>query len=156
MAHDEKPSEASTERTRAEQTEVLTGLIAQLTATVVNGFRSVKADMDLLSGEFNLMKTEHRAMQRWQHTADERFRRHSDAKQLGSATDLSHDAKISREIIARQELAMKVDDLVDKQDTQLAILVRLDKITSNPIVKTIATILATAITTWAATRGFIK
>jgi hypothetical protein len=53
--------------------------------------------------------------------------------------------------------AEKVDRLTATQDVQLAILARLDKVASNPTVKVIAGMVATAILTWlAAHSGFAK
>jgi hypothetical protein len=49
--------------------------------------------------------------------------------------------------------ASKVDRLTATQDIQLAILARLDKVASNPTVKVIAGMVATAILTWLASRG---
>jgi len=70
-----------------------------------------------------------------------------------SQMDLEHDAQLAQERAAREDLAAKVDVLTETQQTQLAILSRLDKITSNPLVKTILTILGTAFATWAASKG---
>ncbi len=70
-----------------------------------------------------------------------------------SQMDLEHDAQLAQERAAREALATKVDALTETQQTQLAILSRLDKITSNPLVKTVLTILGTAFATWAASKG---
>ena len=67
--------------------------------------------------------------------------------------DLVHEAKLAEEIVARKSLAAKVDGLDTKQDTQLAILTRLESITKNPLVKTIATAIGTAFLTWLSMKG---
>jgi hypothetical protein len=48
---------------------------------------------------------------------------------------------------------VEVAALTKMQETQLAILGRLDKVASNPLVKTVVTILGTALATWAASKG---
>lgn len=50
-------------------------------------------------------------------------------------------------------LAVKVDALTASQDLQLTILSRLDKVASNPLVKTMGAMLATAVITWLASHG---
>jgi len=74
-------------------------------------------------------------------------------KELRKATsdaDLSHDAKLSGEIVARETLAAKVDDLTASNVVQLAILSRLDKVFSNTTVKVILLVIGTAASTWLA------
>ena len=72
-----------------------------------------------------------------------------------SDADLAQQSRLANEIAERQKLAKKVDGLDTKQDTQLAILTRLDKITSNPNVKIILAVLATAALSWAASKGVV-
>lgn len=50
-------------------------------------------------------------------------------------------------------LAKKVDELTVTQQTQLEILKRLDAITSNPHFKVILAVVATALASWAASKG---
>ncbi len=70
-----------------------------------------------------------------------------------SEADLSHEAKLSEEIVARRTLEEKVDALDAKQDTQLAILTDIRKLAQNPIVKQVATAVGTAILVWLGTKG---
>jgi len=92
----------------------------------------------------------------------------------GSDADMALESQLMQERTAREALAAahamtaekvtataeKVDTLDVKQDqqlknqeTSLAILARLDKVTSNPLVKTLAAMLMTAVITWLATHG---
>ena len=82
-----------------------------------------------------------------------RIGRNSNRVREVSAHDLSQEADISRGIVAHQELSAKVDALAVTQDTQLAILGRLDKVASNPLVKTLGAMLITAAITWLAMHG---
>ncbi len=55
--------------------------------------------------------------------------------------------------MAREDLAKQVAALATTNATQLAILSRLDKVASNPLVKTVGAMLFTAFVTWLATKG---
>ncbi len=70
-----------------------------------------------------------------------------------SNADISNEKALADEIVARATLAAKVDALSVTQETQLAILSRLDKVASNPLVKTMAAMMATAVLTWLAAHG---
>lgn len=70
-----------------------------------------------------------------------------------SRSDLEQAAQLAQERASRESLATKVDELSVTNATQLAILSRLDKITSNPTVKVIAGMIATALLTWLASHG---
>jgi hypothetical protein len=63
-------------------------------------------------------------------------------------------AQLAQERIAREDLATKVDALTTMQNTQLAILGRLDRVASNPTVKVLAGMLATAAISYLAGKGF--
>lgn len=70
-----------------------------------------------------------------------------------STSNAEQDAQLAQERAAREALATEVKALTTMQETQLAILGRLDKVASNPVVKTVVTILGTAFATWAASKG---
>jgi len=55
----------------------------------------------------------------------------------------------------REAIAAEVADLKATQALQLAILARLDKVASNPTVKVLGGMLATALVTWLASRGLV-
>ncbi len=68
--------------------------------------------------------------------------------QESSKVDLEQASALAQEKIAREELAVKVDTL-------LAIGERLDRLTKNPIAKAIATIIALALVSYAASKGIV-
>jgi hypothetical protein len=109
---------------------------------------------------------------------DEEIRRLSTRAKVmierGSDADMAIESQLMQERTAREALATshamtservaataeKVDALDLKQDQQLknqeasfAILARLDKVASNPLVKTLAAMIMTAVITWLATHG---
>ena len=79
-----------------------------------------------------------------------------DTSANASSADLAHESRLAQEIVARQELAAKLDALTTTQETQLAILGRLDKFAANPNIKIILAVLATALMSWAASKGLNK
>lgn len=70
-----------------------------------------------------------------------------------SQTDLEQSTQLNKEIAAREALAAEMEALKQTNAIQLNILNRLDKITQNPLLKTLATMLLTAFITWLAARG---
>lgn len=75
-----------------------------------------------------------------------RAEKHSGGLARASKTDEGHAAAIAH-------LVGEVSELKASQATQTAILERLDAIAKNPLVKQIATVLATAFLSWAAMKG---
>jgi hypothetical protein len=63
---------------------------------------------------------------------------------------VAHD---SQSDLTTASLQSKVDALTQTQELQLSILTRLDKVTSNPQVKIILAVMATAAMSWAASKG---
>lgn len=84
---------------------------------------------------------------------EERLGRTSTGVKGLSTSDAEQAAQLAQERAAREELAKKVDGLTATQDMQLAILSRLDRVASNPTVKVIAGMVATALLTWLASHG---
>jgi len=77
-----------------------------------------------------------------------------------SSVDLTVQAKQSEMIVKQMEQDRKQDEmhariekLAASQEIQTAILARLDKLTQNPLVKTVATAIGTAVLTWLASKG---
>ena len=70
-----------------------------------------------------------------------------------SSAGMEQAAALAEEKVAREALAKEVADLKGTNALQLAILTRLDGVAKNPLVKTIAAMLATAFVTWLATHG---
>lgn len=137
--------------------ETVETLLKDLGAEVKAGFDKVNANISLVSNEVDLVKDRigviegrQSELYAWRRSNSERVR--GIASQT-SETDMAHDAKLAGEIVARQSLAAKVDDLDTKQDRQLLILESLQRIASNPVIKQIATAIGTAILVWLAAKG---
>ena len=88
-----------------------------------------------------------------QHDREARTGRASFRIREVSQTDLEQSSQLAKEIEAREALATQVEELVKTNAVQLGILSRLDKVTQNPLVKVVLTMLATAVLTWLAARG---
>lgn len=156
---DEKPPEKPTT-----QLPAVPEWAVELTRTTKDGFRQVRADLELVANDLSLVKERVTIIETWRNDQDLRASRNSNrVKELAEATshvDLTHDAKIAAEIVARQELERRVSETHATVETiraetaqQTAILARLDRVASNPLVKTVATALGTAILTWLASKG---
>jgi hypothetical protein len=118
----------------------------ELTLAMKSGIAEVRADISLVSNDLSLVKDRVTILE------TERTKLSGGVRGLSSA-DSAHDAQLAQERAAREALADKVDNLTKTQETQLAILGRLDKVASNPLVKTLLTVLGTALATWAASKG---
>lgn len=156
---DEKPPEKVTT-----QLPAVPEWAVELTRTTKDGFRAVRADLELVANDLSLVKERVTIIETWRNDQDMRASRNSNrVKELAETTshiDLTHDAKIAAEIVERQKLAREVAETraiveVVKSETasQTAILARLDRLTSNPLVKTVATAVGTAILTWLSVKG---
>ena len=122
--------------------------------------KMTQADVSLVAGDLALLKADVRSIQQWKidsapsSVTSDRVR--EVVHDTTSKADLESMAQLAQEIAARKELAVKVDDLTATQATQLSILTRLDKVTSNPTVKVLAGMIATAAVTWLATHGGVR
>lgn len=156
---DEKPPEKVTT-----QLPAVPEWVVELTRTTKDGFRAVRADLELVANDLSLVKERVTIIETWRNDQDLRASRNSNrVRDLAEATshvDLAHDAKIAAEIVARQKLerdAAETRALVERLQaetaSQTAILGRLDKVASNPLVKTVATAVGTAILTWLSVKG---
>lgn len=156
---DEKPPEKVTT-----QLPQVPEWAVELTRTTKDGFRAVRADLELVANDLSLVKERVTIIETWRNDQDLRASRNSArVRELADSTshvDLTHDAKIAAEIVARQELERRVAETHAMVETvkaetsqQTAILARLDRVASNPLVKTVAASVGTAILTWLAARG---
>lgn len=118
-------------------------LIHNLTNTVLDGFAAMGDRMALVEKRQD-------GFESWRRNNSDRVR--GLAKQ-SSESDLSQDAKLSAEIIARRDLEKKVDAIDVKQNEQIAILGRIEALAKNPIVKQVLTAVGTAIIVWLAQKG---
>ena len=135
-------------------------LLAELKALVVSGFNSVNAKVDrvetnlgIVSDDVRVTKDRLANAENRLSTLETRAQTTSEFARAASKTDLEQAAQLAQERAAREALATKLDELSTSQATQLAILGRLDRIAKNPIVKTLAAMLATAAITWLAAHG---
>lgn len=133
-------------------------MLKNLALAMAGGFAKLNADFELISGSIDVLKDRVGVVESRQ-SQIEAWRTKNSLRVRGiesqtSEADLSHEAKIAAEIVARQSLEAKVDALDAKQDTQLAMLSSIHTLSKNPIVKQIFTALGTAILSWLAMKGF--
>jgi hypothetical protein len=156
---DEKPTEKVTT-----QLPAVPEWAVELTRTTKDGFRAVRADLELVANDLSLVKERVTIIETWRNDQDQRLNRNSnrvrDLADTTSHVDLTVQAVKSEAIVKQMEQDRKIAEthtMVEavKAETaqQTAILARLDKVASNPLVKTVATALGTAILTWLASKG---
>ncbi len=120
--------------------------MGELDVKMALGFKAIMGDVADLSRRLIYVED-------WKSESEARMTKTSLAVRGASQVDLAHEAQLAHERDAREALATKVDELAKTNETQLAILGRLDKVASNPLVKTVAAMLATALVTWLASHG---
>lgn len=147
MSADDMPEQPKTMQIPAADPVLVA--VADLTREV----RGARADIQLVSNDLSIVKDRVTVLE------TERTKMSGGVRGLSTAS-AEHDAQLAQERAARTELAAKVDQLAaghatlnEKQDLQLAILARLDKVASNPTVKVLAGMAATAALTWLASHG---
>jgi hypothetical protein len=159
MADEVKPPEKPTTELPA-----VPAWAVELMRTTKEGFARLGGDISLVANDISLVKERVTLLESWRAEQDLRISRASlRVKELDAATsqvDLEIQAKQAEEILKRQQLESKIADtharveaLSSSQEAQLAILSRLDKVASNPLVKTLAASIGTAILTWLASKG---
>lgn len=137
---------------------------AELRMLLINGFKvqddkiesrfvQLEANFELKGEQIQGIQLQVGELVTWKTLVTDRLKTNSIRAQVTSSVDLDHEAKIAEEIVAREALAAKVDDLSSSNAVQLAILTRLDRVFSNTSVKVILTVIATAATTWLASKG---
>ncbi len=132
-----------------ELTQAMKSGIAEVRADVA----MVSADVAIVSNDLGIVKDRVTILESRRNDDEVRFNRTSNRVREVSQSDMEQASQLVQEKAAREELAAKVDALTTTQATQLAILSRLDKITSNPTVKVLAGMAATALVTWLASHG---
>ena len=122
--------------------------------------RGTRADIALVANDVSIVKDRVAVVESRVLSLEDARKVNSMRVQQASSVDLDHEAKLAAEIVSRTELAAKVDalaaghvELNSKQDLQLAILTRLDKVASNPTVKVLAGMFATALLSYLAGKG---
>jgi len=127
--------------------------IANLSNEVKSGFRLLAADMELMKDGLDVTKREVAAIQKWKGLQEDRMSRNSMRASQQTEQDMEQAAQLAQEKAAREELASKFEELATDQKLQLAILSRLDKVASNPVMKVTIAIVAGIVTSWLANRG---
>ncbi len=125
----------------------------ELTRSVKIGIAELRADVALVSNDLGIVKDRVSILESHKNDQDMRATRTSAGVRSLSTTDAEQQAALAQERAAREALATKVDRLTATQEIQLAILGRLDKVASNPTVKVLAGMIATALLTWLASHG---
>lgn len=148
------------EQPKTTQMPVVPQWAIELTQAMKDGFRQTNANIELVSSDLGLLKSRVDILEteRSKYSGGLRGLSTSDAEQ---AAQLAQE-RAAREALATEhavtkktveEIAVNQAALAKTNDTQLAILARLDKVASNPMVKTVVTILVTILGTWAASKG---
>lgn len=126
-----------------------------LLAEVRRGFSELRADISLVANDVSIVKDRVAVVEGRVNALEEARKTTSMRVADASKADLEHEAQLAQERAAREELAAKVDALAKTNEVQLAILARLDHVAKNPLVKTLAAMLATAAITWLASHGVV-
>lgn len=136
---------------------------ADLSKTSREGFERLDRNLALLSNETVKIRERVAIIEEWRNQADARLTRQSTGVRGLSSTDLAHEAQIFHERDAREKLSLQTSEIATQvatlsktNEVQLAILSRLDAITSNPLAKTLFAMIATAVMTWLASKGISK
>jgi hypothetical protein len=129
---------------------------------VDDGFRGVKADMDLLGGQFESLERDVRGLQSWRVRTEDRQAVASMRAKAPSSFDMEQDAKLAEVIIWRNGVDEKLsatatkDDLAKATDAQTtAIVGAISKAAASPLLKMIGTAILGILTGYAVSKGWI-
>lgn len=132
----------------------------ELTKSVKSGIAEVRADISLVSNDLGILKQRVSIIEGLRVEDEHRLLKLSGGVRGLSGTDLQHEAELAQERAAREAgdkarevLTVKVDALAATNQAQLDILKQLARVASNPLAKTLAAMLATALVTWLASHG---
>jgi hypothetical protein len=148
MSDDVKPPENPTKKIPSE--EIQAGLLNKLVGTVTeikDGITNMRADLALVSNDLSVVKDRVALVETRTATLEQARAVNSERAKSMSQADMTHDAAIAKLITDVAEV---------KTDTKLqnAILGRLDKVATNPLVKEIAKAIGTAILVYLGVKGF--
>lgn len=121
----------------------------ELTRSMKEGFRTTNANIEVVSNDLSVVKDRVSILE------TERTKMSGGVRGL-SMSNAEQDAQLVQERAAREALATEVKDLKESQAVQLAILVRLDKVMSNPVVKVLLFMAGTAATGYLTAKGIAK
>jgi len=159
MAEDDKPPERPT--TKIDQTEILKGLVKNLTDSMNTGFARIETKLD--DGITDVTKRIIR-LESWKEDVDSRMTKNSERVRGQSEVDVAHEAELAKERLAREELAKEValtksnvDVVMAETKAQTAILSDLKAagtaIAKHPLTQLIVVALSIFLTGWIATHG---
>lgn len=159
MAEDDKPPERPT--TKIDQTEILKGLVKNLTDSMNTGFARIETKLD--DGITDVTKRIIR-LESWKEDVDSRMTKNSERVRGQSEVDVAHEAELAKERLAREELAKEValtksnvDVVMAETKAQTAILSDLKAagtaIAKHPLTQLIVVALSILLTGWIATHG---
>lgn len=121
-------------------------LLLKMQRGMEDGFRLTNANLEVVANDLGVVKERVAILE------NERTKLSGGVRGL-SSLNAEQDAQLAQERMARESLAAEVAHLRETNATQLAILTKLDKVTSNPTVKVLAGMAATAALTWLAAHG---
>ncbi len=121
-----------------------------LKESVDGGIKLLRADIECVATDLTVVKDRVVILETWRNQSDERLSRASGGARQISMNDAKQDQRID-------QLVEKVDTLDRKTDAQTAMLTEAKdaaaKLIANPIIRSILTMLGTAVLTWLAAHG---
>lgn len=140
---DERPPEKPTT-----QLEKVPAWAVALTEKVQHGFSEVKADISLVANDVSIAKDRIGVVENRVKQLEDRSETNSVRARGASEVDMKHEAVIA-------DIVVKVDSLTKTQETQLAILTRLDAVAANPMVRRVAYAVGAAVLAYLASKGWV-
>lgn len=156
MAHDPRvdPPDAKPTKQLPAMTDraLLEDLAREVRATRSEVTQS-RADIQLVSNDLGILKQRVSIIEGLRTEDALRAAKLSGGVRGLSQSDAGQKLEIASLSVKVDDLAKSQEVLTKSQDVQLAILTRLDKLASNPSIKIILTVAATAAASWAASKG---
>lgn len=137
----------------AELKSLIVMSISALDSKVAQGFARVDQNLAVVANDVTVTKDRLTNVETRVGTLEGRATTTSIRVGQASQVDLSHEAQIAEEIVARQTLGEDVALLKASNVVQLEILQRLDKVFANKAVKVLLAAAALAATAWLASKG---
>lgn len=141
-----KPSMPAQPTTKAIPALTDRALLEDLARTVKEGFARNEANHELALVELGVLQKRIVVIERWRDENDIRLARNS-----GRAASLTEDN--TKQDVAIAQIANEVKGLKDSQLVQLNILMKLDAVAANPLVRRVAYAIGGAVLTYLAARG---
>lgn len=123
---------------------------------MTDGFRVIYSDLDGIKTRQDLHATQVKDLGGEIARVGERVRVLEEARTTNSVRVKSMTEEDAKQDTAIAQLVTDVAALKETQATQLAILVRLDKVAANPMVRRVAYTIATALLGYLAAKGYLR